>query len=132
MSNMFQNCESLKSIAFPTKGPEDLKKMEYIINGCSSLTSIDFSSFKLSSEISYNYLYEKCQSLIGIDFPNFDLRTSKLEYLYANNLLDLKYVNLMNCLGESEDFINFITNFVLFSGRLSLAFCLNDKKFWNQ
>ena len=73
-SSMFRDCNSLKSITFPsTSGfTSQVTDMQQMFMGCSSLTSLDLSSFDTHNVTNMYWMFYDCGTLTSLDLNSFD------------------------------------------------------------
>ena len=71
MSNLFYNCNSLKTIDLKSFNTGNVRKMHGLFSGCASLTKIDLSSFNTENVDDMSNLFERCNNLKEIVFLNF-------------------------------------------------------------
>ena len=78
ISNMFQNCSSLKSVDLSSFGTTYyINNMNGIFYGCSSLESINFSSFNTNNVQYMKGMFSRCSSLKQLDLSSLNTRNVK-------------------------------------------------------
>ena len=96
MSQVFKDCQKLKSIDlsnFVTTSVTDICEM---FNGCQSVKSLDLSTFHTPALTNMKHLFHDCHNLESVDVSHLD--TSKVDDLAIlfENCYNLKYVDLRN------------------------------------
>ena len=144
MNFMFNNCQKLKSVIFPTRQSiTNAVTVENMFTSCFDLTSLDFSRFKIKVTGSAIFMFAYCGNLISLDLSNFNTEEvtnmgcmfdgcSTLKSLDLSNfntgkvtIMDSMFNECNNL--ESLDLSNFNTEIVedsdeIFAGLSSLAY----------
>ncbi len=102
-----ENVKNIISIDFSNFNSSLIDKLFSSFKGCTSLQSLDLSNFIVSSETVISNMIEDCSSLVSIDISNFDLTNNEILKIFKN-VGKLLYVNLINCLGETNDIYTFL------------------------
>ena len=76
MNDMFYNCSKLTSLDVSHFDTSKVTRMDYMFFGCSSLTSLDVSHFDTSKVTNMNDMFCGCSKLTSLDVSHFD--TSKV------------------------------------------------------
>ena len=121
------NVKNIISIDFSNFNSSLLDKFSSSFKGCTSLQSLDLSSFKVTSETDISNMIEDCSSLVTIDISNFDLSNNEINKIFKN-IGKLVYVNLVNCLGKTNDVYTFLNSIRGLNNDKKLI-CLNEDKF---
>ena len=121
------NVKNIISIDFSNFNSSLLDKFSSSFKGCTSLQSLDLSSFKVTSETDISNMIEDCSSLVTIDISNFDLSNNEINKIFKN-IGKLLYVNLVNCLGKTNDIYTFLNSIRGVNNDKKLI-CLNEDKF---
>ena len=66
MNNMFDNCESLKSLDLTKFNTENVTSMKFMFEACTTLTSLDVSNFNTAKVTDINYMFSNCSALTTI------------------------------------------------------------------
>ena len=66
MNNMFDNCESLKSLDLTKFNTENVTSMKFMFEACTTLTSLDISNFNTAKVTDINYMFSNCSALTTI------------------------------------------------------------------
>lgn len=77
ISNMFEDCQNLKSIDLSTLSKVKVNSLNNMFANCYLLESVDLSVLDFSNVESMNYMFLHCNSLKNIVFPK--LTTSKIQ-----------------------------------------------------
>ena len=97
MSNIFNNCSSLKKIEFISVFTEEVTNMESMFEGCTELEYIDLSNFNTINVKNMGFMFNKCHKLkqiIGIN----KLITTNVTNMHGmfNECNELKSLDLSN------------------------------------
>ena len=104
-----------------------IDKFSSSFKGCVSLQSLYLPSFTVSSETEISNMIADCSSLVTLDISSFDLTNNEINKIFKN-LGKLRYVNLINCLGETNDIYTFLNTFRDLSNSKKFI-CLTEDKF---
>ena len=121
------NVKNIISIDFSKFNSSLINKFSSSFKGCTSLQKLDLSTFTVSSETVISNMFEDCSSLVAIDISNFDLTNNEIHKIFRN-LGKLLYVNLINCVGETNDIYTLLNALRDLSNNKKFI-CLNQDKF---
>ena len=96
IASMFENCDSLEEIKFPSNNVDSLNDISSLFAGCSSLTSVDLSSFNTASVTNMNSLFKDCTSMELIYIPNFITTSVTDMSLMFSGCTSLKMLDIDN------------------------------------
>ena len=83
MNNMFDNCESLKSLDLTKFNTENVTSMKFMFEACTTLTSLDVSNFNTAKVTDINYMFSNCSALTTI-YASDNFVTDQVTY--GNNM----------------------------------------------
>ena len=83
MNNMFDNCESLKSLDLTKFNTENVTSMKFMFGACTTLTSLDVSNFNTAKVTDINYMFSNCSALTTI-YASDNFVTDQVTY--GNNM----------------------------------------------
>ena len=69
MSGLFQNCNSLQSVSFPTGSLASVTNMTNVFNSCVSLPEVTFPAGSLAAVTGLNSAFSTCSRMRRIAFP---------------------------------------------------------------
>ena len=94
MANMFNECNSLKSLNLDTFDTSHVSKMELMFNGCTSLESINLGTNFLTSNVNnMRYMFKNCNKLKSLNLNNFDTsQVTDMDSLF-NGCTSLESIN---------------------------------------
>ena len=121
------NVKNIISIDFSNFNSSLIDNFSSSFKGCTSIQSLDLSSFIVSSESILSNMVEDCSSLVAIDISNFDLTNKEIHKIFKN-IGKLQYMNLINCLGETND-IYTLLNYLKGLNNDKKLICLDENKF---
>ncbi len=121
------NVKNIISMDFSNFNSSLIDKFSSSFKGCTSLQSFDFSSFTISSETDISNMFEDCSSLAAINLSNFDLTNNEINNIFKN-LGQIRYLNLLNYLGETKDIYTFLNNLRDLS-KSQRFICLDESQF---
>ena len=85
MNNMFDNCESLKSLDLTKFNTENVTSMKFMFEACTTLTSLDVSNFNTAKVTDINYMFSNCSALTTI-YASDNFVTDQVTY--GNNMFN--------------------------------------------
>ena len=113
MSNLFRNCNYLKSIDLSKLDTSETEDMSYMFAGLKSIYNLDISEFNSSKVVNMSHMFQECNYLSSLNLKNFD----------TSLVIDMSYM-FSNCQKlTSLDLSNFKTNQVL-----DMSFMFSDCK----
>ena len=97
MSNIFNNCSSLKKIEFISVFTEEVTNMESMFEGCTELEYIDLSNFNTINVKNMRAMFNKCHKLKQIIGINKLITTNVTDMKGMFQLCtELEYIDLSN------------------------------------
>lgn len=92
---MFSECETLKSIAFPPKfDTSKVVDMSYMFYNCMSLEELDLGMFNTSNVLNMSHMFHKCSNLTKVIIRSFNApKVTNLENMFrdCSSLVQLKF-----------------------------------------
>ena len=93
-SNMFADCENLKSVDFSDWHMFSVTNMREMFSGCEKLTSLDFSGCDTSNVTNMSNMFYHCTSLTSLDLKGFNTKhVTDMREMFSE-CFNLKSVNL--------------------------------------
>ena len=84
-SNLFYNCNFIKSIDFKKYYRLNITDMSYMFYGCSTLDYLNLTNFKTNRVNNMSYMFYGCSSLDYLNLNNFDTsNTTDMSYMFGN------------------------------------------------
>lgn len=74
MSNMFENCSSLKSLDLSSFNTQKVTNMRRMFYNCSSLTNLNISNFNTENVTDMGLMFYGCRSLKSLDLTTFNTK----------------------------------------------------------
>ena len=71
-SNLFYDCNFIKSIDFKKYNRLNITDMSYMFYGCSSLDYLNLNNFDTSNTTDMSYMFGNCESLRQLNFTKFN------------------------------------------------------------
>lgn len=111
MSDMFDNCQSLKELDLSTFNTSKVTDMSAMFNDCYNLTKLNLSNFDTSQVTDMNLMFAECSNLTTLDLSNFktgQVTDMAFMFLDCNKLqkLDLSNFDTGNVTNMSNMFNN--------------------------
>jgi surface protein len=109
MNNMFDNCESLKSLDLTKFNTENVTSMKFMFEACTTLTSLDVSNFNTAKVTDINYMFSNCSALTTI-YASDNFVTDQVTY--GNNMFNgCEKLNGYDGSKTDHTYANYITGY---------------------
>jgi len=96
ISNMFENCNSLKTLDLSNLDTSNVINMMLIFSNCWSMTSLNLDRINTSSVMIFLGVFYNCSSLESLDLSSFDTSNSNIMNYMFFNCSSLTSLNLSN------------------------------------
>ena len=109
MNNMFDNCESLKSLDLTKFNTENVTSMKFMFEACTTLISLDVSNFNTAKVTDINYMFSNCSALTTI-YASDNFVTDQVTY--GNNMFNgCEKLNGYDGSKTDHTYANYITGY---------------------